>query len=299
MKNEMKLIENKEMRKELVGKTEVLDKVKEVILLPYGESMTTQMVADYYEVGLKTLQKLIERNKEELISNGLSILIGKELKEFKTNFDADILSVTKINKANRSLATFTRRAILNVGMLLRDSEIAKEVRTRLLDMTENKETIHNVINDIDEEQKLMLAVMCSKDETEQMVAMANYKRYKDEKLNKITDERNVAVDKVVNLTKSDCTFGLREAKGNLGCGEKQLREWLIKNKFIYRKPKQGDEKGKPTGRLMAYSDYTKEGNRYFTDIVQVDRLGHEHHKMVFTVEGIEFFRTKIDEIKAS
>ena len=202
MKNEMELIENKEMRNELMGRTEVLDKVKKVILLPYGESMTTQMVADYYEVGYKAINSLIFDNKEELINNGYYVLEGEQLNSFKKS--------SQIKSRARNLALFPRRAILNVGMLLRDSEIAKEIRTRLLDMAENKETIHNVVNDIDEEQRLILNVICSKDDIERMVALNNLKRYRDEKDAKIVKERDVAVGKVVNLTKSDCTFGLRE-----------------------------------------------------------------------------------------
>lgn len=41
---------------------------------------------------------------------------------------------------NRGLRLFPKRAILRIGMLLRDSEVAKEIRTRLLDIvyvTEN------------------------------------------------------------------------------------------------------------------------------------------------------------------
>jgi hypothetical protein len=49
---------------------------------------------------------------------------------------ADMKSVNRID-ARRSLAVFTRRAVLNVGMLLRDSPIAQRVRTYLLNAEES------------------------------------------------------------------------------------------------------------------------------------------------------------------
>lgn len=68
-------------------------------------------------------------------------------------------SVIKI--ANRGARLFPKRAILRVGMLLRDSKVAKEVRTRLLDIIhdtkkENPKTIKNIVNEITKEQQLML-----------------------------------------------------------------------------------------------------------------------------------------------
>ena len=60
---------------------------------------------------------------------------------------------------NRGMKLFPKRAILRVGMLLRDSEIAKEIRTRLLDIVQDTEKaspeiIHNVVEEINEEKQL-------------------------------------------------------------------------------------------------------------------------------------------------
>lgn len=68
---------------------------------------------------------------------------------------------TELNITNRGIRIFPKRAILRVGMLLRDSEIAKEIRTRLLDIVHDTEKqipkiIHNVVNEISEEKQLML-----------------------------------------------------------------------------------------------------------------------------------------------
>ena len=43
---------------------------------------------------------------------------------------------TKLVVPNVGIILFPKRAILRMGMLLRDSEVAKEVRTQLLNITE-------------------------------------------------------------------------------------------------------------------------------------------------------------------
>lgn len=58
---------------------------------------------------------------------------------------------------NRDLRVFPRRAILRVGMLLRDSDVAKNVRTQLLNI-EEKMSNEIKIKDVSEEQTLMLNI---------------------------------------------------------------------------------------------------------------------------------------------
>jgi len=294
MRNELELVEKKSLREELIERTEVLDKVKEVVLLPYGECMNLNQVSDYYEVLKDTVKKTVTRHLDELTNNGMTRLNGENLKEFKSHFDGDTLSLTKMNKTNRELLIFTRRAILNIGMLLQESPIAKEIRTKLLDMSETKEAINNVVNDITEEQKLMLAIMCAKDDMERMVAMNALKRYKDEKEAKIKEEKDIAVGKVINLTKSDATFTLRETKTNIGCGERNLSTYLIENKYCYRQNKSDGTKGK----LKPYAEYSKEPTRYFTEVTNIGRDNNPHTSTVFTIDGVEYFRklkSKIEE----
>ena len=122
--NEREIIMNEE-------RLDVLDKVKELVMLKGIEYMTTQMVADYYERPIKTVNSIMLRNKEELIKNGLKILKGDELKEFKGKLKDEV--TLKEIKFVSQLALFNKRAILNVGMLLTESPIAEEVRTLLLD----------------------------------------------------------------------------------------------------------------------------------------------------------------------
>ncbi|MFI5759450.1 restriction endonuclease [Streptomyces sp. NPDC051563] len=125
MINESVLLESRTLRTSVLGRTEVLDKVKALSLLPDGLHVTTAMVAAYYEVTQVAIRALLFDHREEMESNGYRVLTGPELSYFK--------QLSDVRSQTRSLAVFPRRAVLNVGMLLRDSEVARQVRTYLLD----------------------------------------------------------------------------------------------------------------------------------------------------------------------
>lgn len=161
------LVENLNARKEAmencIRNIEVLENVKEILTLGNTEFITVQMVADYFEVEKKTIEKLIERNKEELEENGLKVFKGKEVKDLVS----DKMSVTNFRGyfiiddqkfANNKNILISKRVLLNIGMLLRDSEVAKELRRRILDIVHDAEqgkgSIETIENEINEEEKL-------------------------------------------------------------------------------------------------------------------------------------------------
>ena len=92
--------------------------------------LTKQMVADYYGVDERTIERLLISNEEELKHNGYFLCKGNSLKEFKLHFAGDI----DVAHKTVSLGLFDFRSFLNVGMLLTTSEKAKYVRTRILDI---------------------------------------------------------------------------------------------------------------------------------------------------------------------
>ncbi|MFC8348735.1 restriction endonuclease [Streptomyces sp. NPDC057280] len=110
----------------MLERTDVLDRVKALSLLPDGMHVATAMVAAYFEVTVKTLESLVEDHREELAANGYQVLTGTRLALFKR--------ASGIQSRSKALALFSRRAVLNVAMLLRDSEVARQVRVYLLDM---------------------------------------------------------------------------------------------------------------------------------------------------------------------
>ena len=172
MKNakEFELVDNKVMRESMINEVGVLDKVKDLILLPNTEFATTEQVAEYYEVSDRQIENLIRDNKDELNSDGFGIRkandfitemnfgnkVNKMRGKFTVDFGSDVIAF-----APRGVNLFPKRAILRVGMLLRDSEVAKEVRTRLLDIIHDTqeqapEIITNVVTEMTEEQSLVM-----------------------------------------------------------------------------------------------------------------------------------------------
>ncbi|MEV7393818.1 MULTISPECIES: restriction endonuclease [unclassified Streptomyces] len=120
------LLESQALRSSVLDRTDVLDRVKALSLLPDGMHVTTAMVAAYFEVSRKAIESLVLDHREELVTNGYRVLAGTELTSFK--------EVSGFQSRSRSLALYPRRAVLNVAMLLRDSEVARQVRVYLLDM---------------------------------------------------------------------------------------------------------------------------------------------------------------------
>ncbi|MDN0199288.1 restriction endonuclease [Streptomyces sp. S.PNR 29] len=126
MINESALLESKSLRNSVLDRTDVLDRVKVLSLLPDGMHVTTAMVASYFQVGIKAIRSLVLDHRTELEANGYRVMTGTELSSFK--------ELSGIQSRTRSLALFSRRAVLNIAMLLRDSEVARQVRVYLLDM---------------------------------------------------------------------------------------------------------------------------------------------------------------------
>lgn len=235
---ELELVENKELRSKHQDRVEVLDKVKEIITLSNSKVLNTKMVAEYYEVGIEAIKSLYNRNKEELESNGARTLRGEDLKKFKGRLqDATLLGSASV------ITIFSIRALLNVGMLLRDSHIAKEVRNQLLNIIE-KTPDEIKTQSIDEEKQFLMNIMFAKNDAERAIAISEHVEYKNrhiDKLNKQIEENKPLVDFTNKCLKSDTSILVREMskllqeEGFNNFGEKKLfqklREWglLLKN----------------------------------------------------------------------
>ncbi|MFE5122890.1 hypothetical protein [Streptomyces sp. NPDC056669] len=135
MPPEIALLESRALRDSVIERTDVLDKVKILTMLPDGLHITTRMVAEYFEVGEEAVKSLAKRHREEFHSNGMHTLRGADLQGFhRSTMD---LWDRSYPQACTQLTLYPRRAVLNVAMLLRDSDTAKRVRTYLLDVEES------------------------------------------------------------------------------------------------------------------------------------------------------------------
>lgn len=156
MNRENELLENKQKREEVIDRVEVLEQVGELLLLPNTEYATTETVARYYDVEIDTIKKIISRHKQEISSNGYRLFSKSEIEKILKGQNVTL----DITIPNRGMNLFSKRAILNIGMLLRDSKVAIELRSRLLDIIHDAEqgqgNVDAIINEISEEKQLML-----------------------------------------------------------------------------------------------------------------------------------------------
>lgn len=239
LKNETDLVNKRELRDRLVGNEAVFndERVKALgaFLLPKDFGATTEQVANYFEVDAETIQKVIQRNKEELKANGLSKVTGEQL--------ADIKSICQIQSRAKELTIFTRRAILNVAMLLRDSTVAKTIRSVLLDATENKTVVKEIVKQQDSymiedpierakawirEQEERQALQLENKQQQQIIGELKPKAdYTDKILKSKSLMTITAIAKDYGMSGN----GLNNKLHELGVQYKQGKQWLLYSKY--------------------------------------------------------------------
>lgn len=88
-------------------------------MLGNSDYATIDQVSQYYEVPKATMESVKNRNKEELLNNGMRLFSSKEIKSL--NIQDECFKIP-----NRGLILFSKRVILNIGMLLTESKVAEE-----------------------------------------------------------------------------------------------------------------------------------------------------------------------------
>jgi hypothetical protein len=103
---------------------------------------TRNMVANYFGVDGRTINRYLNQYSDELTQNGYEVLTGFRLREFKNLHVEDInvpdivedIENQLVNERAASLGLFTFKAFLNLGMLLTESTKAKELRSFILNI---------------------------------------------------------------------------------------------------------------------------------------------------------------------
>ena len=238
--NETQFIDDRTLRDNAVSNYEVLEKVKKLLLIPELEVMTTEQVADYYEVDYDAVKKVYQRNTDELESDGMHIekmetfLKGQNV-SFQKERNKAILTYDNgitFSVTNRGLKVFPRRAILRVGMLLRDSEVAKEVRTQLLNI-EEKTSTEIKTEDIEEEQELMLSVgmaVASGDANAVAIASANLVAFKNRHIEKLQNDNKALAGEILSWSdRKKLNAGVRQLAAVTGIPFGNMWNELYKN----------------------------------------------------------------------
>ena len=242
---EIQFINDKQLRNKYIERFDVLEKVKSLLLISGTDYAATTQVADYYEISVDTVKSVVKNNREELLEDGLLDATGKEVREI---LDGSINDLTNkrgyfmcngIKFGYNNNLLFPRRAILRVGMLLRDSLVAREIRTQLLNI-EEKVSSEIKIQDITEEQQLMLAVgmaMANGDLNALATASTNLVAFKNRHIkqlevnNEKLENDNLALASGI-LEWSDrkkMSAGIRKLKAFTDCSYAELWNELYRN----------------------------------------------------------------------
>jgi hypothetical protein len=100
------------------------------ILFEGEYKFTIQQVAEFYVIDRLTINRYLNQYENELRNNGYEVLKGTRLREFKKEFEQLLEESAKAPQ----LGVFNFRAFLNLGMLLVESEKAKWLRSKMLDI---------------------------------------------------------------------------------------------------------------------------------------------------------------------
>ena len=96
--------------------------------------VTKDLVARFFEVDVRTIERYIEKNQDEFARNGYRILRGKSLSEFKLDVKREQQPDINVGQKAKNLGVFNFRAFLNMAMLLVESERARLLRQAILDI---------------------------------------------------------------------------------------------------------------------------------------------------------------------
>lgn len=245
--NEEVLVERKDEREKCYDRIEVLNQVGELLLIPNNEYATMDMLAKYYDVPRTTINSLVEDNLDELIDNGYKVVKGSEIADSRVilfesftknggNYKFILDDKNSLSVGGRGIRLFPKRAILNVGMLLRKSDVAIELRRRLLDIIydteKNTNIVEEVVKEIRTEQEILndivKAVMNGDLQREsllktELIGLRN-KRIEDlEKENIILEEK---VDSLQNVIRSVGAFFDKDEYYTID-------EFVRASKFVY------------------------------------------------------------------
>jgi phage antirepressor YoqD-like protein len=217
MSADLTLPDARSERDQLADRTDVLDKVGVLRCLPDEMHATTDMVASFFEVDRETILTVVKRNRDELESDGFQVLARSEV--------TSILNVTPdelgIPRTAPSMSLFPRRAVLRIGMLLRDSPVARKVRDYLL----NAEQV-SPARELTEDEKLFEAFQILTSRNERLTT-------DNQQLSEKIAEDAPKVSYVELYVADTDLLKLRTVAANSNVGEEWLRGLLVDKGWIY------------------------------------------------------------------
>jgi len=296
LKVTIEVIENKGDRDNLVERVEVLERVKELLLLPNMEMATTSQVAEFYGVHIESIKSLVKDNREEVCKDGYLVKPGKEIKDELGRSYKDLPQIEnklghfivhcKSNQAKINygkVGLFPKRAILRVGMLLRDSEVAKEVRTQLLNIEENS-TQEVKTQEIDQEMTLEMNIgraISKGDYVAVAIAVKELEDYKNRHTIEKAEKFDNYLDTDGSLTVTQVVDKLRE----LGEKPTYIRSAQSLNRFLREEGIQY-KRGNSWYVYQRYEYLVEEGYVVNRQVLRND--GEYTNQLRWTPKGVDF-----------
>ncbi len=122
-------------RQNILNNRYALEQIQDYVGLPaiLFESeywLTKQMVAEFFEVDERTIERYLEKHSDELQHNGYVLMRGKRLKNIMLAF----APVINVGSKTTQLGLFNFRSFLNLAMLLTESDRARQLRSKMLDI---------------------------------------------------------------------------------------------------------------------------------------------------------------------
>ena len=305
--NMMETILTKKQREENIGKIEVLDKVGKLLSLGKTEFSTLKQVSEYFGVPEETIKTVIARHRNELNTDGLKCY---NIDEINKSFNMKLLSQErhikvisidgeKITIPNRGITLFSKRAVLRIGMLLRDSKVA-ELRSRLLNIVEaaentpqnnGKTIVENNLNLIETEKEIRDKLAKAIAEGDNLMAsvyatqLANLLAENNKMLNNTISTQDFVIS-TFNYNRS-----LTRIFEGTGITARMINKYLIENGYLVRRrrPNGINNNPYPTNKVKP-SCYSIKTVQYGAVVKNGETIisSHTEDNLKWTPEGIKF-----------
>lgn len=337
--NMMETILTKKQREENIGKIEVLDKVGKLLSLGKTEFSTVKQIAEYFGVSEEAIQKVYQRHKNEIDLDGVKhepseeiiklivhdVQLRNENMSGKKNIDGvkhepseEIIKLIVHNEQlkiesfsgkkvvdgivvpNRGMKLFPKRAVLRIGMLLRDSKVAAELRSRLLNIVEaaentpqnnGKTIVENNLNLIETEKEIRDKLAKAIAEGDNLMAsvyatqLANLLAENNKMLNNTISTQNFVIN-TFNYNRS-----LTRIFEGTGITARMINKYLIENGYLVRRkrPNGINNNPYPTNKVKP-SCYSIKTVQYGAVVKNGETIisSHTEDNLKWTPEGIKF-----------
>ena len=190
-------LESHNLRDNCIERLDILNRVKALFLIPEVNLMSTGMVAKFFDVPVSTIRNCYADNSTEINADGVKSLSSKELKVASekatllpnghSGVIAEATDGTKYNLPHTKTTYFTPRSVMRLAMLLRDSKVAREVRTQLLNVVERVAPAERV-TDIDKENELIIAAVRADSTEGRIAAISDLMHFKNRHIEKMQAE---------------------------------------------------------------------------------------------------------------